>query len=225
VKKDNLKDLIKYIIILCICILIIYIFFKYNKDMKHLRHIQLKELRRYVLSYGKYAIIIFILFYTIKPVLIVFPASLLSILAGNLFGPVNATLLSLFCCFTSGTVAFSLSHILGKPFVDKLLKGKALKIDDDLEKNGFIVMAIMRLSFIFPYDALSYAAGLTKMKYKDFILGTIIGILPEMITYSFIGQNLRRPFSIKFFIPIFLLIVVALASFYGYKLYKSKKEM
>lgn len=224
-KKYKFKDTLKYISILCICILVIYIFFRYSKDVRHLRHIQLKEIRRYILSYGKYAIIIFILFYTIKPILIVFPASLLSILAGDLFGPINATFLSLLCCFTSGTLAFYLSHILGKPFVDKLIKGRSLKIDDDLEKNGFIVMLIMRLSFIFPYDALSYAAGLTRIKYREFILGTLIGILPEMITYSFIGQNLRGKFTFKFFIPIFLLILVALSSYYGYKLYKSKKEI
>ena len=84
-------------------------------------------------------------------------------------------------------------------------------------KYGFRIMTAMRLSFVFPYDPLSYAAGLTKIKYRDFILGTLIGILPEMVTYSLIGGNLTKPFSFKFILPIIVLFIIVFISTYLYK--------
>ncbi|WP_406542019.1 TVP38/TMEM64 family protein [Clostridium ljungdahlii] len=120
-------------------------------------------------------------------------------------------------CFGSATLAFFLSRFLGRSFVNKILKGKALTLNDNIEKYGFRIMTAMRLSFVFPYDPLSYAAGLTKIKYRDFIFGTLVGILPEMVTYSLIGGNLTKPFSFKFILPIIVLFIIACISIYMHK--------
>jgi uncharacterized membrane protein YdjX (TVP38/TMEM64 family) len=172
------------------------------------------------LSYGKYSAFAFILLYGLKPIVFIIPASLLSIIAGSIFGPFKSLLLSLIGCFLSGTLAFYMSRFLGKSFVNKLLKGKALNLNSSIEKHGFKIMLAMRLSFIFPYDALSFAAGLSEMKYYDFILGTMIGIVPEILTYSFMGNNIKNPLSIKFIAPIIVILLIAVTSHYFYNTYK-----
>lgn len=220
-KKDKEK-LLKYLIIAILAIIFLYFIIRYGKALTHLR---VKHVRRYILSYGKFASVIFVLLYSLKPVLLVIPVSLLSIMAGNIFGPYKALLLSMIGCFTSGTLAFFLAKFLGRSFVDKLLKGKAMKLDANIEKHGTLIMAVMRLAFVFPYDPLSYAAGLTKMKYRDFILGTLIGVFPEMISYSFIGKQLEHPFSFKFIIPIISIVVVATIALYLYKNSKNTKNL
>ena len=78
----------------------------------------------------------------------------------------------------------------------------------------------MRLSIVFPYDALCYASGLTKIRYRDYILGTMLGILPEMVVYSFMGKNISHPFSIGFILPILCVMLLALTSYYVYKKYR-----
>ena len=83
-------------------------------------------------------------------------------------------------------------------------------------------MLLMRLSIIFPYDALGYASGLTKIKYRDFILGTMLGILPEMTLYSFMGKNISHPFSREFILPILFVIFLAVISYYVYKKFKKQ---
>jgi uncharacterized membrane protein YdjX (TVP38/TMEM64 family) len=220
--KEDKKKLLQYFIAAALIIIIAYFMIKYGKRLTHLR---IRHVRSYILSYGKFASIIFVLIYSLKPILLVVPVLPLSIVAGSVFGPYKALLLSMIGCFTSATLAFFLAKFLGRSFVDKLLKGKAMKLDSNIEKHGALIMGIMRLSFVFPYDPLSYAAGLTKMKYKDFILGTMIGIFPEMVSYSFIGKSLEHPFSIKFFIPIISIIVIALTSLYVYKSSKKTKNL
>lgn len=195
-----------------------------DKGILKILHFNPRRIKRYILSYGKLSAVAFVVIYALKPILIVVPASLFSIMAGSIFGPWKAFMLSMISCFLSGSFAFFLAQKLGKPFVDKILKGKIMKLDDGIEKHGFIIMLLMRLSFVFPYDPLSYAAGLTKMKYRDFILGTVIGVAPEMLAYSFMGRNLERSFSIKSLLPILLIIIIASIAALTYKKYKTKND-
>lgn len=212
--QKNKKSLLKNLISVVLLLIIIFLILKYRR---HFIHVNLRGMRKYILSYGKFASLIFIVIYSLKPILFIVPTSLLSILAGNIFGPHKAFLMSMIGCFGSGTVAFFLARFLGRSFVNKLLKGKAMTLDSNIEKHGFKIMLLMRLAVVFPYDPLSYASGLTKMKYRDFIFGTLIGVFPEMITYSLMGKNIEHPFSHKFILPIVIVIALAIAASYVYK--------
>lgn len=212
--RNSTKNIIKSIIILCISIVFIYIIFKYQK---HFTHIRLKDLRSYIISFGPYAALVFLLLYSIKPILIFFPTMVFTAIAGNIFGPLIGFFLTVIGLFTSGTFAFYLARKLGKPFANKITHGKLLKLDGNIEQHGFKIMLLMRLSTLFPYDPLSYAAGLTKISYVDFITATIIGTAPEMLAYSYIGHNMRHPSLQKIIIPICLVISLALIGSYIYK--------
>lgn len=167
------------------------------------------EVKSSIQSYGNMSIIIFLLISALKPVILILPTAILSIASGSIYGPVLGFAISLSGSFLSATTAFFISRIMGKGIADKLLKGKAVKLDNNIEKHGFKIMLFMRLGVIFPFDALSYAAGLSKMKYRDFAFGTVLGIIPEMISYSYAGENLDNPFSLKFIAPIILIVVLA----------------
>lgn len=199
------KSEIKWFIFMILAAILIFVFFKYGGQF---RHIKFHTLANYIKSYGRFSAFVFIIIYTFKPVLFVVPSSIMSIIAGFIYGPYIALILNMVGCFGSATVAFFIAKAFGKSFVDRIIKGKVIKLDDNIEKHGFKIMLVMRLSFIFPFDGLSFASGLTKIKYRDFIFGTLLGILPEMAAYSFMGHNMMRPFSIKFFLPIILLALI-----------------
>lgn len=201
------EDKIKLVLLIIFIISVSFFIYKYRYQ---LTHINIHRLKRYIKSYGAFSALVFIILYSLKPVVLIVPASLLSILAGNIFGPFIGFLLSMISCFFAATLGFYLARFLGRSFVNRVLRGKMLTIDGDIGRHGFKIMLIMRLSFVFPYDALSYASGLTKMKYSDFILGTMLGVAPEMLAYSFMGKHLEKPFSLKFFAPIFIIIAIAL---------------
>ena len=227
--KLNKDKLSKYIILAIVAMVIIILFIALSKSeqqevfYKDFIHIfsSPRNLKHYILSFGALSAVAFITIYSLKPVLLIIPTSLFSILAGNIFGPWYGLTLSMVSSFLVATLAFFLAKKLGKNFVDRLMKGKAPEFDSNIEKHGLKVILLMRLSFIFPVDALSYAAGLTSMRYREFILGTVAGILPEMVAYSFIGESFEEAFSIKFFLPIIAIIFVAVIS---YCYYKSMKE-
>lgn len=219
--KNELKNFLKAVLILCVSIFIIYLLFKYQR---YFRHVNIKALRTYILSFGPLAFLIFILMYSLKPIIVVFPALVLTVLSGNIFGPIIGFLLTMISLFFASTLAFYLSRSLGKPFVAKITRGKLLKLDDNIEVYGFKIIFLMRLSTLFPYDPLSYAAGLTKMRYSDFILGSLLGTAPEMLAYTYLGQSMRHPFSKRILIPIILIAVLALCGSLIYKYQRDKRK-
>ncbi|WP_347460458.1 hypothetical protein [Clostridium sp. DMHC 10] len=86
------------IAILIIVLLILTFRFKghYSVRVSHkinglrILHIRPKDIKRYILSYGEFAALVFVIIYSLKPILFVVPASLLSIMAGGIFGPWKA---------------------------------------------------------------------------------------------------------------------------------------
>lgn len=219
----NSKKVIKYAIILCISLIFIYIIMNNRHFLKKInfKFFNIKHFREYILSFGRYADFIFIILYSLKPILIFIPATLFWVVGGNVFGPFYAAIYSIIGSIFASTLAFYLARALGKPFVDKFLKGKALKLDNGIEEHGFKILLLMRLSTLFAFDPLSFAAGLTKMKYREFLLASIIGIIPEIIAFTRIGHKIGHSFSIRSLMPLLAVVIIAtLASF----LYKKGKK-
>ena len=46
---------------------------------------------------------------------------------------------------------------------------------------------------IFRWDVVNYFAGMCGFRFRDYILGTIIGIIPASLTYNLIGASLGKP--------------------------------
>ncbi|MGL5087047.1 MAG: TVP38/TMEM64 family protein [Clostridium sp.] len=145
--------------------------------------------------------------YALKPLLLVIPTNLLALVGGGLFGPIKAILFTSIGFLISGTIAFYLARLLGRDFVAGILKKRFSKFENLMSESGFKYLFILRLPPLIPYDPLSYACGLTNMKYKDFILASILGVIPETICYSIIGTSFKNPFSPQFVIPVVILII------------------
>ncbi|OFI05312.1 TVP38/TMEM64 family inner membrane protein YdjZ [Clostridium acetireducens DSM 10703] len=213
--KFNFKShLNKIIIFTSIIILILIILI--NKDK--IPCINVNNIIKFVSSKGRYAIIFFIAIYALKPFIIIIPATILTIVGGTLFGHFTGFLLSMIGFFLSGTLAFLLAKKLGRPFVEKIIKRNNVYLSDNIENNQFIIVFLLRFIPIFHYDILSYALGLSKIRYKNFILASMLGVTLETICYSYMGQNIFNPKSYRFIIPFIIILVISLiAVFLGKK--------
>jgi uncharacterized membrane protein YdjX (TVP38/TMEM64 family) len=181
------------------------------------------DVKVFFLSFGSLATLIFIIVFTIRTLFVFIPCSIMLILAGNLFGPILGSIVSVISLFFSATFAFFLSRHFGEGFTKKILKNKSKYIDSKLDLYGIRIIFLMRISFVIPFDILSYAAGVTKIKYSNFIIGTFLGTVPEVISLPFLGNNLEHPFSKKFYISI-LLVVITVVSPSLFNKYRSKKH-
>ncbi len=68
-----------------------------------------------------------------------------------------------------------------------------VKISHMIEEKGFLIVLIMRLIPLIPFDVISYAAGATNIKYKDYMLATLLGIIPGVTILVTMGDGLASP--------------------------------
>ena len=51
--------------------------------------------------------------------------------------------------------------------------------------------------------------------FKKYLLLSVLGFLPKLISYSFIGRNVYDPFSMAFILPIVILLLLSGLSVFG----------
>ncbi len=122
-------------------------------------------------------------------VLLILPASWLSLLSGFLYGSYLGSIIVFISAFIGASIAFFLS----KKFFAKNLKTlfsrypKLSVIEKVIEKGGLKLIFLARLSPIFPFSVLNYFYGLNNVKFRDFALG-LFGIIPGTFLYCSIGS-------------------------------------
>ncbi len=181
------------------------------------------EIKEWILSFGMWAPILYIVLYTVRP-LIFFPASVLSITGGLAFGALMGTVYTVIGATLGAVVAFLVAKKLGKGVI-KNGAGKVDQIQQQLEQNGFIYVLIFRLLPIFNFDLISYAAGLSKVRLLPFFLATLIGIIPGTFAYNFLGSSIvsKDPRIIIGAIIVFLILTIV--PWYLQKRWKAKKNL
>lgn len=164
-------------------------------------------------SFGMLAPIIYIAMFTIVP-LTFFPDAVLAVAGGMIFGLGLGTLYTIIGAVCGGTLSFFISRTFGRGLVEKLIKGKGEWFEDGIEKRGFLFIFILRLIPLVPFDVISYGAGLSKIKYKDFTLATSIGIIPGVLVYTNLGDKSGNLFSAQFLGAVLILVLLIIFSYF-----------
>ncbi len=128
---------------------------------------------------------IYIVLYTIRP-LILFPATLLTVASGLVFGPWLGIVFTIIGENASANFAFLIARWLGRSWVDELETGRIKKWDAKIRDNAFMSVLLMRLLYM-PFDVVNYGCGLTSMRQRDYFWGTLIGIMPALVTFVLLG--------------------------------------
>jgi uncharacterized membrane protein YdjX (TVP38/TMEM64 family) len=171
------------------------------------------SIKNYICSFGILAPIIYIVMFTIVP-LTLFPDAVLAVVGGMIFGLGLGTLYTIIGAVCGGTLSFFISRIFGRGLVEKLIKGKVEWFENGIEKRGFLFILTLRLIPLVPFDVISYGAGLSKIKYKDFALATSIGIVPGVLVYTNLGDKSGNLFSVEFLGAILILVLLMIFSYF-----------
>jgi len=167
------------------------------------------EIRDYILSFGWWAPVLYIFLYTIRPLLL-FPAVILSLTGGLTFGPWWGTLYDLIGASLGSFLAFGLSRKLGREAAQYWMGEKIRGWDERSGENGFKTIFILRLIPLIPFDAVNYGAGLSKISFRDYAAGTILGIIPGAFAYNFLGHSFHNLFSTTFFLAVAFVLCLML---------------
>lgn len=170
------------------------------------------EIKQYVNSYGSLAPVVFIILFTLVP-LTLFPDAVLAVAGGMLFGLYEGFIYILIGALCGAALSFYISRGLGKSFIQRFIKKDIECFQNGVEKRGFIIILLLRLIPLLPFDVISYGAGLSKIRFKDFISATAVGIIPGVLVYANLGDKSAVFGSKEFYIAVGLLILLFMVSY------------
>lgn len=180
-----------------------------------------EEIKNYIQCKGIMAPVIYVLLLSSLPLLL-FPDSVLVISGGMIFGLFWGSILTIVGSLIGAAIAFFISRKLGRQAVKKLIKKDLVLFDK--KNSGFFLILMLRLIPLFPFKIVSYSAGLSDIKFKDFAIATTLGSLPGIIVYTNLGDKTTVIGSKDFYISIGLLVGLFIISFIMKNIFKKRGE-
>ncbi len=145
----------------------------------------------YIRSFGGYAVAVSFCLMVFSSVLAPLPAFLITVSNAAIFGWWQGALLSWSSAMVGSGLCFLIARALGRDVVEKFAgKGALASVEGYFEKYGSKTILVCRLLPFVSFDAVSYFAGLTPIKFWPFFIATGVGQLPATIVYSYVGGML-----------------------------------
>jgi uncharacterized membrane protein YdjX (TVP38/TMEM64 family) len=124
-------------------------------------------------------------FVALQPV----PVMLLIAATGIAFGPVLGPIYALAGCLASGSCGFALGRWLGLKRVRELGGERVVRLTATLKRNGTLAVFLLR-KVPAPFVLANIVVGASTVRYRDFIVGTILGMGAMIITLAGFGIQL-----------------------------------
>jgi uncharacterized membrane protein YdjX (TVP38/TMEM64 family) len=136
-------------------------------------------------SAGLLAPMVYILLLVVQAVVAPLPAPAVAMAGGYSFGIVEGFLLTWAGALLGGVFSFGLSRLFGRGFV--ATSARLERLDRYVQAHGAILVFVLRLIPLVSFDAISYAAGLSGMSFRKFLLATALGMAPGTFVFVYLG--------------------------------------
>lgn len=118
------------------------------------------------------------------------PGSVLTIAGGAIFGFRLGLLLNWIGATIGATLAFLIARALGQEAVRRLLGDRAAHVERLADSHGFRTVLRLRLIPVVPFNMLNYAAGLAGVPLRDYVVATMLGLIPVVAVYTWFADAL-----------------------------------
>lgn len=144
--------------------------------------------REWVEGLGFWGPLVFVLGYALATVAFL-PGSLLTLAAGAVFGIAEGTLWATLGALLGSSASFLIARYAARGWVERMIEGRPrfAAVDRAIGREGAKVVALLRLSPVFPYNLLNYALGLTRVKFWHYLAASL-AMIPGTLLYVYYGK-------------------------------------
>jgi uncharacterized membrane protein YdjX (TVP38/TMEM64 family) len=139
-------------------------------------------------SFGALGCLVFVALEFLVTLVGIVPGALLGIAAGAIYGVMTGFWASAGGIMAGAVVAFGLSRSMLRPWIGRVLgkRTRLAMLDQAIAKEGWRIVALLRISPAMPFSITSYALGFSGISARDYVLGTLAS-LPPLLGYVVIG--------------------------------------
>ena len=117
------------------------------------------------------------------------PVMLLIAATGIAFGPLLGPIYAMAGCLASGSVGFGIGRWLGQHRVEQLGGERVARVTNTLRRNGTLAVFFLR-KIPFPFTLANIIVGASTVTYRDFVVGTLLGMTGLVIGLAGFGYQL-----------------------------------
>ncbi len=155
------------------------------------------------------AFLLILILFALKTFVMILPYNAIYLLSGVMFSLPVAFLVNV-----AGTVVqLTLSYYKGKHFQSMvpMFLHKFRRLNHVLERDGGNLMLLFGLRVVpfFPLNTVSELYGNGNCGFLQFIVVSIVGLIPKLVGYTLIGKSVFNPSSPLFWIPFAMLIIIS----------------
>ncbi|NDP47012.1 MAG: VTT domain-containing protein [Sulfuriferula multivorans] len=118
------------------------------------------------------------------------PVTLMIALCAMLFGAVPGMLYSLSGCLAGAMLAYAVAFRID-PAGRVLSTKPARLIHQRLRRGGLTAILLLRLFPLIPFTLVNLAAGAIRVRWRDYVIGTLLGMLPSIVLISLVMGRLH----------------------------------
>jgi phospholipase D1/2 len=119
------------------------------------------------------------------------PVLLLITATGIAFGPVLGPLYAMAGALASASTGFALGRWMGRWRVERLGGERVRRVLRGLERNGTLAVFLVR-KIPAPFMLVNIVIGASTVRYRDFLLGTLLGMMAIVIALAGFGYHLTQ---------------------------------
>lgn len=150
--------------------------------------------------------------------LVAVPVTLLIVATVLVFGPWLGIAYALAGSELSAVATFGLGSLLGRGRVNRLTGSRVSRISRALSNRGVLTIMTLRIVPVAPFSVINVIAGVSDIRFRDFALGSLIGILPGVLAMAFLTDrvvaSIRDP-SAASIVAAIVVGIVAVAGLFG----------
>jgi uncharacterized membrane protein YdjX (TVP38/TMEM64 family) len=188
-KKKVIMAILFSLIMIISVIVLVYIIIDETFLFETIKTLFIKPL----LKLGFWAAFVFLFLMVIQSLIAPIPSELILLSGAMIFGFWWGTVLGLIGSMLSAWITFYIANQGGRTileatgeklgFVDKMV----LVLDDWIENWGLWAIIVGRAVPVIMFDPVSYAAGVSNIKLKHYMIATFIGSIPRALFYAWLG--------------------------------------
>ncbi|MBI1942173.1 MAG: TVP38/TMEM64 family protein [Betaproteobacteria bacterium] len=153
------------------------------------------------------------------------PRHFVSFLGGYAFGFGPGTLLALAATEIGCALTFFYARLVGRPLVSKRFGARVRRIDDFLAANPFAMTLLIRLLPVGNNFATSLAAGVSRVPAWLFLLGSLVGYLPQTLVFALAGSGVEAGAGLRVGLAALLFLVSAAIGIWLYRRYRHGRTL
>jgi uncharacterized membrane protein YdjX (TVP38/TMEM64 family) len=128
------------------------------------------------------------------------------------FAPFHAALYAMIGCLSSSLVTYGIGARLAKNTLRRIAGRNLNRLRNRLARQGIVTVAVVRNLPIAPFTIINVVAGASRIKFKDFVLGTALGMAPGILAITVFTnrllQAIREPGWVTFAVATGIAVIL-----------------